>query len=177
MTTLTPGFDPERDHWRGGERATVTLLIFGDYQCPFTRMAERVAGRMRRAYSDSLRTAFRHLPLAQIHPRALAAATAAEVAAQQSRFWPMHDVLFANQDHLEDEDLARYAAELGIDPGTFDRHAVMERLHADLSSAAASGARGTPTLFINGRLHAGGYDQRVLAPALEAAGATSARSG
>ena len=149
----------------------MTLLVFGDYQCPYTRMAERIIGRLRGEYGSSLRTAFRQLPLTEIHPRALAAAVAAEAAAGQGAFWEMHDTLFAHQDALEDDDLRRYADDLGVDLDRVDTNAIADRLEADYRSAVDSGARGTPTLFINGTLHDGRYDQPILAAALEDAGA------
>ena len=152
MPQLEPPFDRGRDHWRGGEDAPATLLVFGDFQCPYTRRAERFIDRIREPYGDSLRVAFRHLPLTQIHPRALPAAVAAEAAAAAGVFWPMHDMLFAHQEALGDDDLRRYADELGVDIGVADSGAISERLDTDYRSAVRSGARGTPTLFVNGRM-------------------------
>lgn len=176
MTTLTPPLDPSRDHWRGGEQAPATLVIFGDYQCPYTRIAERVAKRLLAAYGDSLRVGFRNLPLTEIHPRALPAATAAEAAALAGRFWEMHDTLFEHQDALGDDDLERYAADLGValELMPADLTAVGDRLEDDVRSAFASGAQGTPTLFVNGTLHVAGYRQHELAAVLEQAGARPA---
>jgi protein-disulfide isomerase len=171
VPALTPPFDAVRDHWRGGTQAPATVLVFGDYQCPYTRRAERVLARLREDYGDSLRVAFRNLPLTDIHPRALPAAVAAEAAALAGRFWEMHDTLFAHQDALGDADLPRYADELGVDLAGADTAAISERLEADYRSALGSGARGTPTLFVNGELHADSYEVHGLAPVLERAGA------
>ena len=171
MAGLTPPFDPGRDHWRGGAQAPATLLVFGDYQCPYTRRAERVIARLRADYGDTLRVAFRNLPLTDIHPRALPAAVAAEAADAAGRYWEMHDTLFAHQHDLSDDDLRRYADELGVDLAGADTAAIAERLEADYRGGVASGARGTPTLFVNGTLHEGGYEVHELAPVLEAAGA------
>lgn len=168
---LRPAFDRDRDHWRGGEDAPATLLVFGDFQCPYTRRAERIVDGLRGDYGDSLRVAFRHLPLTEIHPRALSAAVAAEAAAAAGRFWDMHDLLFAHQEALEDDDLLRYADELGLDLAAADSAAIHDRLQADYRSAVESGVRGTPTLFVNGRRHESAYDAAVLGPALERAGA------
>jgi protein-disulfide isomerase len=168
---LTPPFDPERDHWRGGAQAPATVLVFGDYQCPYTRRAERVLARLREDYGDSLCVAYRNLPLTDIHPRALPAAVAAEAAAEAGRFWEMHDMLFAHQHDLEDEDLRRYAEELDVDIAAPDTAVISERLEDDYRSALSSGARGTPTLFVNGELHEGSYEVHELGPVLERAGA------
>jgi NhaA family Na+:H+ antiporter len=171
VPALTPPFDQARDHWRGGAGAPATVLVFGDYQCPYTRRAERVLARLREDYGDSLRVVYRNLPLTDIHPRALPAAVAAEAAALEGRFWEMHDTLFAHQKALGDDDLRRYADELGIDLAGADTAAISERLEDDYRSALASGARGTPTIFVNGDLHEDSYEVHGLAPVLEAAGA------
>ena len=171
MPALTPAFDPDRDHWRGGADAPVTVVVFGDYQCPYTRRAERVLARLREDYGDSLQVVFRNLPLTDIHPRALPAAVAAEAAVPAGRFWEMHDTLFANQKALGDDDLRRYADELGVDLAGADTAAISGRLEDDYRSALDSGARGTPTLLVNGELHEDSYEVHGLAPVLEAAGA------
>jgi protein-disulfide isomerase len=170
---LTPPVDPDRDHWRGGERAAVTLVEYGDYECPYSRMAFRAIERLERQLGGQLRFVFRHLPLTQIHPHALAAAHLAEAAALQGRFWPMHELLFHHQQALEDPDLLGYADRLGLERQRLsvdlDGRTVRQRVQADADSAVASGARGTPTLFINGRLHAAGYDEATLGAALATA--------
>jgi protein-disulfide isomerase len=170
---LTPPVDPDRDHWRGGEHAAVTLVEYGDYECPYSRMAFRAIQRLERQLGGQLRFVFRHLPLTRIHPHALAAAHLAEAAALQGRFWPMHELLFHHQQALEDPDLWGYADQLGLDrqrlAADLDSRRVRQRVQADADSALESGARGTPTLFINGRLHLGGYDEAALGAALVAA--------
>lgn len=171
VTDLTPPFDPQRDHWRGGDPGAATLLVFGDYQCPYTRMADRSIRRLRDEYG-ALRVSFRHLPLTDIHPRALAAAVVAEAAAAQGRFWEMHDLLFDNQKALAADDLHGYAAELAVDLDAADTDSITTRLEADYRSAIESGVRGTPTLFINGELYVESYQSDDLGRALEAAGLT-----
>jgi protein-disulfide isomerase len=170
---LTPPVDADRDHWRGGEQAAVTLVEYGDYECPYSRMAFRTIQRLEQQLGGQLRFVFRHLPLTRIHPHALAAAHLAEAAALQGRFWPMHELLFHHQKALEDQDLLGYAEQLGLDRGRLgvdlDSRKVWQRVQADADSALESGARGTPTLFVNGRLHLGGYDEATLGAALAAA--------
>jgi protein-disulfide isomerase len=123
LQDLTPPVDPDRDHWRGGAGAAVTLVEYGDYECPYSRAAFRAIQRLEPQLGGQLRFVFRHLPLTRIHPHALAAAHLAEAAALQGRFWPMHELLFGHQQALEDADLWGYADQLGL-----DRH----RLAADL---------------------------------------------
>jgi protein-disulfide isomerase len=170
---LTPPVDLDRDHWRGGERAAVTLVEYGDYECPYSRMAFRVIQQLEQQLEGELRFVFRHFPLTQIHPHALAAARLAEAAALQGRFWPMHELLFHHQKALDEPDLLGYADRLRLDRRRLgvdlDAQTVRQRVQADSDSALASGARGTPTLFIHGRLHAGGYDEPTLGAALTTA--------
>jgi NhaA family Na+:H+ antiporter len=170
---LTPPVDPGRDHWRGGARTAVTLVEYGDYECPYSRMAFRIIQRLEAELDERLRFVFRHLPLTGIHPHALAAAHLAEAAALQGRFWPTHELLFHRQKALEDSDLLGYADQLGLDrqrlTADLDSRRVWRRVQADADSALESGARGTPTLFINGRLHRAGYDEATLRVALHAA--------
>jgi protein-disulfide isomerase len=170
---LRPPVDPDRDHWRGGEHAAVTLVEYGDYQCPYSRLAFRAIQRLERQLGGQLRFVFRHFPLTRIHPHALAAAHLAEAAALQGRFWPMQELLFSHQQALEDPDLWGYADQLGLDrqrlAADLDSRRVWQRVQADADSALESGARGTPTLFVNGRLHRGGYEQATLGAALAAA--------
>jgi NhaA family Na+:H+ antiporter len=169
--TLTPPFDRDRDHWRGGATPAVTLLMYGDFQCPYTRAAQRRLGSLQERFGDSLRVAFRHFPLTEIHPRALAAAIFAEAAAEQGRFWELYDVLFANQEALEPDDLLGYARALGVDFARADEEAILRRIQADVESGLASGVRGTPTIFLDGAELDGSHDREALRAALEAAGA------
>jgi protein-disulfide isomerase len=158
--------DTTVDHVRGGAQGRV-ILEYGDYECPYSRRAFRMIERVERRLQERVSFVFRHFPLTEIHPHAYAAAAAAEAAAQQGRFWAMHERLFHQQRALADDDLRRYAAELGLDVDEFDRArggaAVGERIARDVESGIASGeVRGTPTLFIDGVVHRGPYDATSL---------------
>jgi protein-disulfide isomerase len=162
--------DDAVDHVRGA-RAGRLVVEYGDYECPYSRQAFREIERVERELGDRVRFAFRHFPLTAIHPHALAAAAAAEAAALQDRFWEMHELLFRRQKALEDDDLKRYAVELELDGARFDDDrasaGVLRRVERDVESAKASGeVRGTPTLFIGGVVHLGGYDAATLLEAL-----------
>ena len=167
--TLEP-LDPTVDHVRGPSAGRL-MVEYGDYECPYSRQAFREIKRVEQSLTVAIRFAFRHFPLTEIHPHALAAAAAAEAAALQDRFWDMHELLFHRQQALEDRHLRRYAAELGLDVALFDADrcgaAVLGRVHRDVASGMASGElRGTPTLFIDGVVHRGGYDAATLMDAL-----------
>jgi protein-disulfide isomerase len=167
--TMEP-LDDAVDHVRGSSAGRL-IVEYGDYECPYSREAFRKIARVERSLDDGLRFAFRHFPLTEIHPHALAASAAAEAAALQDRFWEMHELLFRRQDALTDDDLRRYAAELELDGVRFDSDrtgaAVLGRVRRDVESGLASGeVRGTPTLFIDGVVHRGGYDTDALVKAL-----------
>jgi formate-nitrite transporter family protein len=137
-----------------------------------SRAAFRQVERVERKLGGAIRFAFRHFPLTEIHPHAYAAASAAEAAALQGRFWEMHDVLFHRQQALEDDDLRRYGAELGLELDRFDRDRasadVQARIHRDVESGLGSGqVQGTPTLFIDGSVHRGGNDAATLMDVLD----------
>jgi protein-disulfide isomerase len=154
------------DHVRGPDGAPV-ILEYGDYECPYSRMAFREIERVVRELDGAVRFAFRHFPLTEIHPHALAAAAAAEAAAAQGRFWEAHDLLFHRQNALEDDDLRRYAEQLGLDVGQFDRDRaggeVIDRIRRDVESGLATGqVQGTPTLFVDGVVWRGSYDASTL---------------
>ena len=170
--TLDRPVDPAVDHVRGRVDAPLTLVEYADFECPFCARATGVTKELRERFGDELRYVFRHLPLPDVHPQAELAGRAAEAADRQHRFWDMHDVLFAHQDQLELEDLVGYAAELGLDVERFvrdlDKDEIQVRIRADVASAEASGARGTPTFFVNGRRHVGPYDAATLARELRA---------
>jgi protein-disulfide isomerase len=157
------------DHVRGSEKATV-ILEYGDYECPYSRAAYRQIQRVEAQLGGGLRFAFRHFPLTAIHPHALAASCAAEAAALQGRFWEMHDTLFHRQNALEDDDLRRYASELGLDLERFDAdrrgEAGLDPIRRDVESGNAVGVQGTPTIFIDGALHEAGYDVATLMQAV-----------
>jgi protein-disulfide isomerase len=169
--TMQP-LDEAIDHVRGPSGARL-LVVYGDYECPYSRQAFRAIERVERHLNGGVRFAFRHFPLTEIHPHALAAAAAAEAAALQDRFWDMHGLLFHRQKALEDDDLRRYAAELGLDVARFDHDRagadVLARIRRDVASGLASGeVRGTPTVFIDGVVHRSGYDAATLMEALAA---------
>jgi protein-disulfide isomerase len=162
--------DEAVDHVRGPSAAHL-ILEYGDYECPYSRAAYRQIQRVERQGGEGVRFAFRHFPLTAIHPHALAASGAAEAAALQDRFWEMHELLFHRQAELEDEDLRRYAAELDLDVALFDSDrksvGVLRRIGRDVESGLASRqVTGTPTLFIDGVVHRGGYDVAQLVKAL-----------
>jgi Na+/H+ antiporter NhaA len=164
--------DPERDHVRGPLEAPVTVVEYGDFECPYCGRAEPVVRELLREFGD-VRYAWRHLPLTDVHPRAQLAAEAAEAAGEH--FWEMHDLLLSHQDALRPEDLIGYAEQLGLDVERFTddlrMHAGAARVAEDVDSADLSGVSGTPTFFINGRRHYGAYDIVTLSAAVRAAGA------
>jgi protein-disulfide isomerase len=164
--------DPERDHIRGPQDAKVTLVEYGDLECPFCGQAEPAIRELLADFGD-LRYVWRHLPLNDVHPHAQLAAEAAEAASAQSRFWEMRDLLFEHQDALRPPDLRDYAEQLGLDLERFiedlQRHAFAARVADDVDSADLSGVSGTPTFFVNGRRHHGAYDIANLSAAVRAA--------
>ena len=171
--------DPERDHIRGPIAAPVTVVEYGDFECPYCGQAEPVVRELLRDFAD-VRYVWRHLPLNDVHPNAQLAAEAAEAAADQGAFWEMHDLLFENQGALRPDDLIGYAEQLGLDVERFTNdlreHVGAARVAEDVDSADLSGVAGTPTFFINGRRHHGAYDINTLSAALRVAGAQAAVS-
>ena len=169
---LRPAVDPARDRLRGGGDGAVDLVEYGDYECPYSRLAYRAIQALEGELGHRLRFVFRHFPLTAIHPHALAAAAAAESAAAQGRFWAMHDALFHRQKALEGRDLVRYAQEIGLDlerfRADFQSDAVADRIAEDLRSGVDSGVNGTPTLYIRGARHEGSYEHDALRAALTA---------
>ena len=162
--------DEKVDHVRGSPAGPL-IIEYGDYECPYSRQAFHAMEQVEQQLGGNVRFAFRHFPLTGIHPHALAAAAAAEAAALQGWFWDMHELLFHRQKALEDGDLRGYAAQLGLDVSAFDRDrastVVADRIRRDIDSGLASGqVLGTPTLFINGVVHRGGYDPPTLLAAL-----------
>jgi Na+/H+ antiporter NhaA len=172
ITDLAVQVDRDRDHWRGPEQAPVTLVEYGDFECPYCGLAEPVVRELLTDFGD-LRYVWRHLPLSDVHPNAELAAEAAEAAAAQGRFWEMHDLLLGHQDELSPRHLRGYAEQLGLDPERFDedldRGSHAPRVEEDVDSADLSGVRGTPTFFINERRHEGAYDIETLSAAVRAA--------
>ncbi len=164
--------DPERDHVRGPEKAPVTLVEYGDFECPYCGLAEPVVRELLADYGD-LRYVWRHLPLTDVHPHAELAAEATEAAAGQGKFWEMHDQLLDHQGALTAKDLIRYAGELGLNTEQFARdlrqRAGQAKIAEDMDSADLSGVSGTPTFFVNGKRHHGAYDIATLSDAVRAA--------
>jgi protein-disulfide isomerase len=163
----------DEDHAQGPQDAAVTLLQYGDYECPYTRMSRHSIHALQREYPDTLRFVFRHFPLAEIHPHARAAAFAAEAAGVQGDFWTMHEYLFEHQHALKDADLRQYAIDLGLEPVQFDRDRtspdVARRIDRDRTSGERSGVMGTPTFYVNGVRHDGPFDVDSLRAAVAAA--------
>jgi Na+/H+ antiporter NhaA len=168
---LVPEVDPAHDHIRGPAEAPVTVIEFGDFECPYCGQAEPV---VRGLLADAdIRYVWRHLPLTDVHPRAQLAAEAAEAAAAQGAFWAMHDLLLAHQDELRPVDLVRFAGELDLDVARFEKelrgHIHATRVAQDVESADVSGVSGTPTFFVNGQRHHGAYDAETLGVAVRIA--------
>jgi Na+/H+ antiporter NhaA len=172
IVDLAEPVDPERDHIRGPADAPVTVLEYGDFECPYCGQAEAVVRELLRNFGD-VTYVWRHLPLNDVHPRAQQAAEASEAAANQGAFWEMHDLLLEHQDALAPEDLVGYAEELGLDAERFEEdlrtRAGARRVAEDVDSADVSGVSGTPTFFVNGLRHYGAYDVATLSAAVKAA--------
>jgi protein-disulfide isomerase len=164
----------ERDHIQGPASAPVTLVEYGDFQCPYCGQAYPIVKEVQRRIGERLRFVFRNFPLTQAHPHAEHAAEAAEAAAGQGSFWQMHDHLFEHQRALDDGHLIGYAVALGLDTGRFERdmteHAYAGRVREDFMSGVRSGVNGTPTFYINGVRHDDSYDLDTLLAAIERAG-------
>jgi len=170
---LSEEVDPERDHIRGPKDAPVTLIEYGDFECPYCGQAEDIIRELLASFGDDVRYVWRHLPLNDVHPDAQMAAEASEAAAAQGRFWEMHDLLLSHQGELRPTDLKAYAQELGLDVerlvSDLRRREHAGRISEDVASADESGVSGTPTFFINGRRHYGTYDVATLTDAVRAA--------
>jgi len=165
-----------RDHVQGRSDARVTLVEYGDYECPHCGRAYPIVKEVQRRLGVKLLFVFRNFPLSEGHPHAQHAAEAAEGAAVQERFWEMHDTLYENQQALEDSDLVGYAEALGLDASQFEdelrRHAYKARVRQDFMSGVRSGVNGTPTFFINGVRFDDSWDVDTLTDALKAAAGT-----
>jgi Na+/H+ antiporter NhaA len=172
ITDLAVPVDPDRDHLRGPRESPVTVVEYGDFECPYCGQAEPAVRELLADFGD-VRYVWRHLPLTDVHPRAELAAEAAEAAARQGAFWEMHDLLFNHQDALKPQHLVGYAHELGLNVDKFAedlrKHAGAPRVVEDVDSADLSSVSGTPTFFINGRRHYGAYDIDTLSAAVRAA--------
>jgi protein-disulfide isomerase len=172
-TKLTPPVSEERDHIEGSPTASVTLVEYGDFECSHCGEAYPILKILQDRFGDDLRKVYRHFPLTEIHPHAQRAAEASEAANAQGQFWEMHDMLFENQDVLDEDSLAEYAAELGLELPRFVRELVdgehTQLVREDFMSGVRSGVNGTPTFFINGWRHDGPWDLDSLIAAIEGA--------
>ncbi len=170
---LTLPVSPARDHIRGPAAAPVTLVEYGDYQCPYCAAAHAVVNAVHAHMGASLRFVFRHFPLTTIHPHAAEAAEAAEAAGAQGKFWPMHDTLYANQSRLEAPFLLAYAEAIGVDTARvaadLAEHLHAARVREDFMSGVRSGVNGTPSFFINGVRYNGSWEAPNLLAALQQA--------
>jgi len=181
VTDLAVPVDPERDHIRGPKKdALITLVEYGDFECPYCGMAEPAVRELVREYGE-VRFVFRHLPLTEVHPHAQLAAEGAEAAGRQGKFWEMHDMLMDHQGALTFSDLVRYAGDLGLDTDKFAsdlrKHADAWRVAEDVDSADLSSVSGTPTFFINGNRYYGAFDLAALEEAVHAAKARAVAAG
>src|SRR5690242_15959775 len=158
------------DHVQGASAARVTLLEYGDFECPYSREAVKTIQILQREFGGELRFVFRHFPLTEKHPHAIQAAEAAEAAAAQGEFWSMYAMLFAHQWELVYDDLMEYAGRLGLDKTRFadalEAHRYFERVRADVATGRRHGVTGTPTFFINGHRQEGDDDVRALTSAI-----------
>jgi Na+/H+ antiporter NhaA len=174
IVDLADPVDVKRDHIRGPNESLVTLLEYGDLECPYCGQAEPIVRELLTEFGD-IRYVWRHLPLTDVHPNAQLAAEASEAAAAQGKFWEMHDMLLAHQDALHMKDLLRYAGELDLDVERFTddvrHHVGAARVASDVDSADLSSVSGTPTFFVNGVRHHGAFDIASLKAAVKAAGA------
>jgi protein-disulfide isomerase len=165
----------DRDHIEGPADAAVTLVEYGDYECPYCGAAYPIIKEIQARMGERLRFVFRNFPITTSHPHAEQAAEAAEAAAAQDRFWPMHDLLYENQKRLREQDLRGYGEQLGLDLERFSRelaeHVHAERVREDFMSGVRSGVNGTPTFYIDGVRHDDSYDVETLLAALERAAA------
>ena len=174
MSRLTPPVS-EADHRSGPDDAPVTLVEYGDFECPSCGAAYPYVEEVRKKMGARLRFVFRYFPLSEMHPHAMHAAEVAEAAGAQGRFWQMHGMLFEHQDALEDADLVRYAKALHLDEKRFASELAAEayakRVREQVGSGVRSGVNGTPTFFINGIRYDGSWEPSHLLAALEAAAA------
>jgi len=173
QATLDLPVSEERDHVQGPSAAPLTLVEYGDYECPYCGEAYPIIKDVQRRFGEQLRFVFRNFPITTSHPHAEQAAEAAEAAGRQGKFWEMHDLLYEDQKHLRAEDLRSRAEALHLDLDLFGRglseHTHADRVYEDFMSGIRSGVNGTPTLFINGRRHDDSYGSATLFRALKGA--------
>jgi protein-disulfide isomerase len=168
----------DQDHSQGNPNAPVTLVQYGDYECPYTRQSTNIVRAIQPQLGDHLRFVYRNFPLIQIHPHALHAALAAEAADAQGKFWEMHDYIFHHQHTLEDADLERFAQAVGLDHARYAQDVndprALDRIEKDMEGGVRSGVAGTPTFFINGTRYEGSWEQDDLLAAIHQASGTEA---
>jgi protein-disulfide isomerase len=161
------------DHSTGPDHAPVTVVEYGDFECPNCKQAAPAVKLLLQRFEEQVRYVYRHFPLEDVHPHALLAAEAAECAGAQGKFWQMHDVLFENQEHLKARDLQRYAEQVGLDMARYAAeigdHIYLQRVRENIDGGLRSGVRGTPGFFVNGRIHDTSFGIRSLFDAVEAA--------
>jgi protein-disulfide isomerase len=174
--SLTPPVS-EQDHVQGSATAPVTLVEYGDYECPHCGAVYPIIKQLQQHFGEALRFVYRNFPLNQIHPHAEHAAEAAEAAGAAGKFWPMHDIIYEHQSGLGDRHLAEYASTIGVDSrvliDAWTKHTFTERVKEDFMGGVRSGVNGTPTFFINGERHDAAHDYASLREALSEAGATA----
>lgn len=172
IVTLALALQPT-DHTQGPEHARVTLIEYGDFECPTCKVAAPTIKMLMDQFPNQIRFAYRHFPLEDAHPHALLAAEASESAAAQGKFWPMHELLFRNQAHLKDKDLHRYALEVGLDmvryTAEMDDHIYLQRVREHIESGRRSHIRATPSFFVNGVVQDISFGMVALHKAVEAA--------
>lgn len=180
MVDLVEDVDPARDHVRGPADALVTVVEYGDFECPACGDARSAVEDAVAAFDDHLRVVFRHLPVPRSHPNAVPAALAAEAAADQGAFWPMHERLYEHQDRLSRQDLVGHAAALGLDAEAvgraIDEERFASRIEEDVDSGLRSGVTGTPAFFVDGRILTTGWADGGLRTAVERAVGRAAES-
>ena len=169
---LTPAVQ-SFDHLRGPAHAAVTVVEFGDFECPNCKQAAPAVKLLLERFEERVQFVFRHFPLAEVHPHALLAAQASEAAGAQGKFWQMHDLLFENQTHLKAQHLHAYAERLDLNMSRYtaemDDEIYLQRVREHMESGRQSGVRGTPTFFVNGRIQDVSFGLRALFDAVEAA--------
>lgn len=158
------------DYTQGPDNAAVTLVEYGDYECPYCKQAASVVKQLQQEFGEQLRYCFRNFPLTQIHPYAYGAAEAAEAAGHQGKFWQMHDLLYQQSPALSTQDLMRYAQQIGLDLNTFQsalqNDTYRQEIESDVRSGLESGVQGTPTFFVNGSLYQGPAQPDAMAQAI-----------
>jgi protein-disulfide isomerase len=161
------------DHMQGSEHARVTVVEYGDFECPSCKVAATTPTLLLERFPSRIRFVFRHFPLQEAHPHALMAAEVSEAAAAQGKFWPMYDVLFRNQAHLKDKDLYRFASDLGLDMARYtaemDDHIYLQKVREHIEGGRRSHIRATPTFFVDGIVQDISFGMKALHDAVASA--------